>query len=462
MLSCLSFVGKKILHTNACVTPFSSPVSSTASEEQQRRCHVTPVRSLVRKIDFTDHHTTDEKIDILPSQVGVSEEISHESTRTAVRLTSAQAHAVRVGNSSSSNSSSSNVMNNWSDQEMSKDSSTYDSTAMGTTTAHSSESFCVEQTAMNDRVAATNKKCGKGTIRKNASDERHDSLSIEYSTCALPTKRARFENMSTSVMDKAVEDSNAGTSEVCKEAGGALWDFACNRGNGGFTEHKHDTTASDSDIQGMIIVPTKPVNIKFKVNQKFTEADDAIIRRAFLCLEGWKSYPDPNTGDNSVSSERSAKHVWRRMAEHYFPNRHTNAEEKTAFTKQLRNYCRRFVKSIVGPRDADASAEGDAILNEPFTKDEKKVKRPVKVRKMHGSASACKTSSTLVSIPGAALHNDVPESFDTVIGPHSSMLIDSPKTTNNTSLHYLQTLMDHFTEWSSPKRSPLHPVQSEL
>jgi len=121
----------------------------------------------------------------------------------------------------------------------------------------------------------------------------------------------------------------------------------------------------------------------------FTEAEDAIAQRAFLCLEAWKSYPDAITGDTTVSSKNSKSHTWTRMAEHYFPHRLVTASGKTKFTKQLRNYCRRFVTTIVGPRDASAIEEGDAILRRFSTNSEQRhIKKHKKQQKKSSPSNA--------------------------------------------------------------------------
>jgi len=109
-------------------------------------------------------------------------------------------------------------------------------------------------------------------------------------------------------------------------------------------------TSDDVVSRALTLKPRRP---------KFTLEEQAIIAHAFYIFEAWKCYPDPVTGSNDESSKAATKHVWSHIVRYYFPQ----YARDSGFSKALRNYCRRFVTTIRGPRDAAATEEYERIMS---------------------------------------------------------------------------------------------------
>ena len=97
---------------------------------------------------------------------------------------------------------------------------------------------------------------------------------------------------------------------------------------------------------------------------RFTHDEQKIIERAYLVYEAWQCFGDhPRAGDGGESGGGSGhslsrtRHTWATIARAYFPSR----VGEPRFTQSLRNYCRKLVGRICGPRDAEATAEYEQL-----------------------------------------------------------------------------------------------------
>jgi hypothetical protein len=99
---------------------------------------------------------------------------------------------------------------------------------------------------------------------------------------------------------------------------------------------------------------------------RFTQEEQKIIERAYLVFEAWQCFGDhPRAGSGGVGGGPSGyslshtRHIWATIARAYFPTR----VGEPRFTQSLRNYCRKLVGRICGPRDAEATAEYERLCS---------------------------------------------------------------------------------------------------